>query len=53
MSAKGTKKYAQAKLTHELFNKMLQEGDLLRVEKIKFSSDKHQIQTICLNKIAL
>ena len=53
MSARGTKKYAQTKLTHEMLRKTLQKGDLLRLENIKFSSEKHQIQTVCVNKIAL
>ena len=53
MSAKGTKKYAQTKLTHEMFKKTLQKGDLLRLENIKFSSEKHQIHTVCVNKTAL
>ena len=53
MSAKGTKKYAQTKLTHEMFKKTLQKSDLLRLENIKFSSEKHQIHTVCVNKTAL
>ena len=41
MSAQGTKKYVQTKLTHEMFKKTLQKGDLLRLENIIFSSEKH------------
>ena len=37
MSTKGTKKYAQTKLKHEMFKKTLQKGDLLRFENIKFA----------------
>ena len=40
MSAKGTKKFTQA-------------GDLVRVENIKFNADKHHLQTVCVNKVAL
>ena len=53
MTAKGTKKFAQAKLNHEMFIKTLETGDLVRVENIKFNTDKHQLQTVCVNKIAL
>ena len=53
MSAKGTKKFAQAKLNHEMFKKTLETEDLVRVENIKFNTDKHQLQTVCVNKIAL
>ena len=53
MTAKGTKQYAQAKLNHEMFKKTLQTGDLVKVENVKFNTDKHQLQTACLNKIAL
>ena len=53
MSAKETKKFAQAKLNHEMFKKTLETGDLVRVENIKFNTEKHQLQTVCVNKIAL
>ena len=53
MTAKGTKKFAQAKLNHEMFKKTLETGDLVRVENIKFNTDKHQLQTVYVNKIAL
>ena len=53
MTAKGTKKFAQAKMNHEMFKKTLETGDLVIVENINFNTDKHQIQTICVNKIAL
>ena len=41
MSAMGIKKYSQGNLTHEL-----RKGDLLRLEKIKFSSDKHPTEIV-------
>ena len=53
MSAKGAEKFAQAKLNHEMFKKTLETGDLVRVENIKFNTEKHQLQTVCVNKIAL
>ena len=53
MSAKGNKKFAQAKLNHEMFKKTLETGDLVRVENIKFNTDTHQLQSVCVNKIAL
>ena len=53
MTAKGTKKFAQAKLNHKMFKKTLETGDLVRVENIKFNTDKHQLQTVCVNKIVL
>ena len=40
MTAKGTKKLDQAKLNHEMFKKTLETGDLVRVENIKFNTDK-------------
>ena len=53
MTAKGTKKFARAKLNHEMFKKTLETGDLVRVENIKFNTEKHQLQTVCVNKISL
>ena len=53
MSAKRSKKFAQAKLNHEMFKKTLENGDLVRVENIIFDTDKHQLQSVCVNKIAL
>ena len=53
MSAKGTKKFAQLKLNHEMFKQTLQTGKLVRVENVKFTSERHQIQTVCVTKIAL
>ena len=53
MTTKGTKKFAQAKLNHEMFKKTLETADLVRVENIKFNTDRHQLQTVCVNKIAL
>ena len=53
MSAKGTKKFAQVKLNHEMFKKTLETVDLVRVENIKINNEKHQLQTVCVNKIAL
>ena len=53
MTAKGTKKFAQVKLNHEMFKKIIETGDLVRVENIKFNTDKHQLQTVRVNKIAL
>ena len=43
MTAKGTQKFAQAKLNHEMFKKALETSDLVRVENIKFNTDKHQL----------
>ena len=53
MSAKGTKKFAQLKLSHEMFKQTLQTGKLVRLENVKLTSERHQIQTVCVNKIAL
>ena len=53
MSAKGSKKFAHAQLNHEMFKKTLESGDLVRVENINFNTDKQQLQTVCVNKIAL
>ena len=53
MTAKGTKTLAQAKLNREMFKKTLQTGDLVRVQNIKFNTDKHHLQNVCVNKIAL
>ena len=36
-----------------MFKKTLETGDIVRVENIKFNTDKHQLQTVCLNKIAV
>ena len=36
-----------------MFKKTLETGDLVRVENIKFNTKKHQLQTVCVNKIAL
>ena len=33
--------------------KTLETGDRVRVENIKFNTDEHQLQTVCVNKIAL
>ena len=53
MSAKGTKKFAQSKLPHELFKKTLETGELVRLENVKIASTKHQLETVCVNKIDL
>ena len=53
MSAKGTKKFAQLKLNHEMFKQTLQTDKLVRLENVKFTSERHQIQTVCVNKIAI
>ena len=53
MSANGTKKLAQLNLNHEMFKQTLQTGKLVRLENVKFTSKKHQIQTARVNKIAL
>ena len=53
MSAKGTKKFAQSKVHHELFKKTLETGELVRLENVKIASTKHQLETVCVNKIAL
>ena len=53
MSAKGAKKFAHAKLNHEMFQKTLETRDLVRVENIEFNTGKHQLQTVCVNEIAL
>ncbi|XP_075241649.1 uncharacterized protein LOC142336624 [Convolutriloba macropyga] len=53
MSAKGTKKFAQSKLHHELFKKTLETGELVGLENVKIASTKHQLETVCVNKIAL
>ena len=56
MTATETKKFALAKLNHEIFKKSLGTGDLVRVETtsgIKFNNDKQYLQTVCVNKIAL
>ena len=53
MSAKGTKKFAQSKLHHDMFKKTLATGDLVRLENFKIASEKHQLPTVCVNKIAL
>ena len=53
MSAKGTKKFAQAKLNHEMFKETLETSNVVRLENIKISTVKHKLQTVCLNKIAL
>ena len=37
MSAKGTKKFAQSKLHHELFKKTLETGENVRLENVKIS----------------
>ena len=52
MSAKVTKKFAQAKLNHEMFKETLETSNVVRLENIKISTSKHQLQTACLNKIA-
>ena len=44
---------AQLKLNHEMFKQTLQTGKLFRLENLKFTSERHQIQTVCVNKIAL
>ena len=36
-----------------MFKKTLENGDLVRVESIKFNTDKQQLQTNCVNKFAL
>ena len=51
--AKRTKKFAQAKLNHEMFKETLETSNVVRLENIKISTLKHQLQTVCLNKIAL
>ena len=53
MTSKGTKKFSQANLNHEMFKKTLETGDLVRLENIKFNTDKHQLQTVFLSKIAV
>ena len=53
MSAKGTKKFAQSKLHHDMFKKTLATGELLGLENFKIASEKHQLQTVFKNKIAL
>ena len=53
MSAKGTKKFAQLKLNHEMFRQTLQTGKLFRLENVRSTSGRHQIQTVCVNEIAL
>ena len=53
MSAKATKKFAQSKLHHDMFKKTLDTGDLVRLDNFKIASEKHQLQTACVNKIAL
>ena len=37
----------------EIFKKTLETGDLVRVANIKFNTDKHQLQTACVHKVAL
>ena len=51
--AKGIKKFAQSKLHHELFKKTLETSELVRLENVKIASTKHQLETLCVNKIAL
>ena len=53
MTAKGNKKFAHAKLIHEMFKKTLEIGDLERVENIRFNTDNHLLQTVFVNKIVL
>ena len=53
MTSKGTKNFAQAKLNHEMFKKTLETCDLVGVENIKFNTGKHQLENVCVNKIAL
>ena len=53
MCAKGTKKLAQSQLHHDKFKKTLATGELVRLENFKIASEKHQLRTVCLKKIAL
>ena len=46
MSAKGTKKFAHLMLNHEMFKQTLQTGKLVRLENVKFTSERHQMQTV-------
>ena len=61
VSAKGTKKFAHSKLHHDMFKKThhdmfketLATADLFRIENFMIASEKHQLQTVCVNKTAL
>ena len=52
-SAKGTKIFAHSKLHHDMFKKTLATGDLVMPKIFKIASKKHQLHTVCVNKIAL
>ena len=53
LSAKGVTKFAQRKLTHELFKTILQTGDSFKTLNTRIGSTRHQLQAIKTNKLSL
>ena len=53
LSAKGVSRYAQQKLTHDMYKKVLETGESFKKVSTRIGSRKHQLQTIKTNKLSL